>query len=173
MAVPTQKFREIVFQMLYSFDLGKSSDESMIELLSHELEVPKKTVREAQSRVHEIRSHQKTIDNKIGATSQSYSFERIQTVERNILRLAVFELLYDSTIPHKVAIAEAIRLAKKFATKESSLFINAILDAIYKASQGETPDIAKIAEAAAELTTIETISQEAALNEKKDPKPLE
>lgn len=64
--------------------------------------------------------------------STSYEFERIPRIERNVLRLGVYEIMYDSDIPPKVAIAEAIRLTRKFATPESATFVNAILDSILK-----------------------------------------
>lgn len=168
MAVPVQKLREIVFQMLYSTDLGRSTDENMLDLLTKELAVTKKVVKDVQARVHLIREQIKEIDALIAKTSKSYEFERIQSVERNILRLGAFELLYDSTIPPKVAIAEALRLARKFSTKESASFINAILDAIYKSSIGEKFDPKVLAQSAKQLTEIEAISHEAALEQKKD-----
>lgn len=162
MPLPAQKLREVVFQMLYSSDIGKATDENMLSLLSQELKVPKSAVRTAQLRVHQMTPHLKEIDRKIGETSHSYAFERIQTVERNILRLAIFELLFDNDIPEKVAISEAMRLAKKFATKESAHFVNAILDAIYKESKGLEIDETKLDLAASELGEIEKVSEEAA-----------
>jgi N utilization substance protein B len=166
MAVPAQKFREIVFQMLYSYDLGQSSDESMVALLSNELAVTKKTVREAQERVHRIRSRMTEIDAMITKTSHAYDFERIQTVERNILRLGIFELFFDDKIPPKVAIAEALRLARKFSTKEAASFINAILDALYKASLGHEVDSQTLIQTSEELSLSEKIARDAAQNQK-------
>lgn len=140
MALPPQKFREIVFQLLYSFDMGFSEEKDIIELIMHELEVTKKNVCIAQERMKNIRSQQQEIDEVIRKAAISYEFERIQTVERNVLRLGAYELLFDCTIPSVVAIAEAVRLAKKFGTPESAGFVNAILDSIYKASKGEKID---------------------------------
>lgn len=132
MSLPPQKFREIVLQLLYSHDMGRSNDTDMLPFLMAELSVAKPHVVKAQARAHNIREKQIEIDALISKNSSSYDFERIQSVERNILRLAVFELLYDADIPDKVAIAEAIRLARKFSTPESASFINAILDQIKK-----------------------------------------
>lgn len=168
MAVPAQKFREIVFQLLYSKDLGATGDEDMLHLIAHELQVTKKTVREAQERVHLIGAQLENIDALIGKTSVSYEFERIQTVERNILRLGVFEILYDPLIPNQVAIAEALRLARKFSTKESALFVNAILDAIHKSVTGEKVDAALLAKSLEDLIGVEEISREAAQNMAKE-----
>lgn len=163
MSLPAQKFREVVFQMLYSYDTGRATDEDMLDLLSSELAVTKKSVREAQMRVHQLLSHLPEIDALISNTSQSYAFERIQTVERNILRLGIYEMVFDPAIPEKVAIAEAMRLARKFSTKESATFINAILDASLKARQGDVVEENKLQESAEELNLIEEVSKEAAL----------
>ncbi len=164
MSIPAQKFREIVFQLLYGFDISKAKDEEMLKLITEELKVTKSIVRQAQEKAHQIHSSLNEIDEKIGSTSQSYNFERIQSVERNILRLAVFELTFSKEqIPHKVVIAEALRLARKFATKESATFINAILDAIYKSSLGKAIDAAEIDEAVKQLDNSEKIAQEAAI----------
>lgn len=168
MSLPAQKFREIVFQMLYSYDMGRATDENMVELLCAELAVTKKSVKEAQARVHKILEHLNEIDELISKTSHSYAFERIQSVERNILRVSVFELLFDPSIPEKVAIVEAMRLARKFSTKESASFVNAILDVLYKSSQGQSVDEKQLQLSAEELELIEKISQEASLIKKEE-----
>ena len=65
-----------------------------------------------------------------------YDIDRIHSVERNVLRLGIYELFFDPEIPPKVAIAEAIRMSKKFGTPESVSYVNAIMDNIYKRKQG-------------------------------------
>lgn len=161
MALPLQKFREIVFQLLYSYNMGRAGDEDMIELLSKELKVTKTVVRSAHNKVVLIQRQQDAIDLAIGQASQSYTFERIQTVECNILRLAVYEMLYDNEIPHKVAIAEAMRLARKFGTPEAALFINAVLETIYKTSHGDLPNPEGLKKSVEELQESEDIAHEA------------
>lgn len=89
----------------------------------------------AQERKELIRAKLEEIDQKITAASSSYSFDRIPRIERNILRLGIFELFYDPSLPPKVAIAEAIRLTRKYATPEGGTFVNAILDSLYKQKQ--------------------------------------
>lgn len=136
MALPQQKFREIVFQLLYSYDIGEANDEDMLFLLMAELAVTKQSVRTAQTRARTILARKDELDDFIAKASISYAFERIPSVERNILRIGVFEMLFDDQIPPKVALAEALRLTRKFATPESATFVNAVLDNIYKSSQG-------------------------------------
>jgi transcription antitermination protein NusB len=161
MSVPIQKFRELVFQLLYSYDLGRSKDEDMLELLSKELSLTRKIVREAQERVHQIRMHLDELDAFISKISHSYAFERIQTVEKNILRLGMYELLFDTSIPHKVVIAEAKRLARKFSTKESASFVHALLDAAYRTHMGEKVNQEELLKSVDQLKEIEKISEEA------------
>lgn len=132
MALPQQKFREIVFQILYSRGFDASEAEEMIPFMMHELKVTKRSMVDAHTRMDQVTAKQEEIDQIIRSVSQEYSFDRISRVEKTILRLGLFELLFDSTIPPKVAIAEAIRLCRKFGTPESAHFINAILDGVYK-----------------------------------------
>lgn len=169
MSLPAQKFREIVFQILYSHDMGKSDETTIVDLLAQELEVSKKSVREAQKRVQDLLLHLEEIDALIGKTSVSYAFERIQSVERNILRVGAYEILFDPDIPPKVAIAEAMRLTRKFSTKEAASFVNAILDSIYRSSEGKPADAAELQRTAEEMKEIERISNEASQAKKTEP----
>jgi len=75
--------------------------------------------------------HLRELDSLIGKASKNWRLERIAKVDRSILRLAVYELLYRDDIPPKVSINEAVDLGKKFGTEESGAFINGILDKIY------------------------------------------
>lgn len=140
MALPPQKFREIVFQILYSYDFTLLEDEEMVPFMMNELKVTKRIMLDAHDRMRQVLAKQGEIDQKIRTASTEYSFERISRVERTILRLGLFELLFDPTLPPLVAIAEAIRLCRKFGTPESSQFINAILDGVYKQHESKNPE---------------------------------
>jgi len=131
-SVPLQKFREIVLQMLYSYDTGHATNEDMLPFLTQELSVSEDAVKQAQTKVDQIIAHGPEIDAQIAKNSESYAFERIHSVERNVLRIGTYELLFEKAIPPHIVIAEAIRLAKKFGSPEATTFVNAILDKIYK-----------------------------------------
>jgi N utilization substance protein B len=147
MTLPQQKFREIVLLLLYSHDFSDGDEEDSSALVMQELKVSKKYLLQAQELRRSIESKFEELDQRIKETATSYEFERIPRIERNILRLGAYELLYSPQIPGKVAISEAIRLSRKFASPESATFVNAVLDAIYKkvedvvgaVSEGETP----------------------------------
>lgn len=77
-------------------------------------------------------------DRRIAASSQSWSIDRMALVDRNILRLAVYELLEQPQTPFKVVINEALELAHRFSDGESSAFVNGVLDAVWQQIQLET-----------------------------------
>lgn len=132
MTLPPQKFREIVLQILFSSDFDKSQTEDAAMMLMAELKVSKKNVLLAHEKVLLIFEKLAEIDEKISTYSTDYTFDRISNVEKAVLRLGVYELMNDPSIPEVVVISEAIRLTRKFATPESSNFVNAILDKVYK-----------------------------------------
>jgi N utilization substance protein B len=124
------KIRELVFLLLYSFDMGNGEKDELIDLLKEECKVSRTFVETALCRAHIIVQTLKEIDEFLGKISKSYTIERLQTVERNILRLGIFELIIEKEIPPKVALAEAKRLAKKFSTDEAAVFVQTLLIAL-------------------------------------------
>jgi len=89
-----------------------------------------------------VRGNQSQIDQLISRSSKNWRLERMSCADRNILRLAVFEVLFLKEIPPKVSIDEAVELGKRYGTKESGAFINGILDHIYNElpKSDSTPD---------------------------------
>ena len=133
MVISPQKFREIVFQLIYSDDFGGGAD--VVEMLMAQLAVTKRIVRDGIAFKEKFTEKKSAIDALIETHATAYEFDRIPRIERNVLRLGAYELLFSPEVPPKVVIAEAIRLARKFATPEASTFVNAILDSIYKEKQ--------------------------------------
>lgn len=162
MAIPPQKFREIVFQILYSCDLSGVVGDELIPLLMKELAASRGTILKARDRAQEVLAKRAEIDALIGRISRGYDFSRIQSVERNALRLGAYELLFEQEVPPKVAISEAMRICRKFSTPEAASFVNAILDAIYKSSQGDNPDEQLLKAAEGALSDSEERAQRAA-----------
>ena len=141
MPLPPQKFREAVFQILYSSDFNAGEGEEMVPFMMQELKTTRKAMMDARDRAELVGAKLPEIDARIGTASTEYSFERISRVEKTILRLGFFELLFDPSLPPKVVIAEAIRLCRKFGTPESAQFVNAILDGVYKKNGAPAPEI--------------------------------
>ena len=80
--------------------------------------------------VRGVEQHRVEIDRILGKHSEHWALDRMSRVDHNILRMAVFELLWCQDIPPKVSINEAIELGKKFSTEKSAMFINGVLDKI-------------------------------------------
>jgi len=131
MEISKKKFRELLFQIIFSQDFGGSLNITEVLSLLKQSMITKKNLRQVCIKFNKILSKKIAVDTLIAKFSKSYDFNRISRVERNILRLGVFELLFDEDIPPKVAISESIRLSRKYGTHEGGAFVNAILDAIY------------------------------------------
>jgi N utilization substance protein B len=138
MALPPQKFREIVLQLLYSQDFTENSPDS-VPFMMEALKVARHYVADAIDKVRLIIERLGEIDERIQKISTEYSFDRISKVELTILRLSAYELLYETDLPPKVALAEAVRMCRKFGTPESAHFVNAILDQLYASQPTNGP----------------------------------
>ena len=124
------KSREIALQILYAMDvLGDDTDELFDDVgyLLSPKQAPSKFCRRLVKGVTENRSE---LDRIIEGHSSHWKIYRMSGVDRNILRLAAFEMLYCEDIPAKVSINEAIVIGKKFGTEETGPFINGVLDAV-------------------------------------------
>lgn len=86
----------------------------------------------AEELIAGVQAHAEEIDQLLSESLENYRLERVAAVDRNILRLALHEMLHRPDIPDRVVINEAIEIAKRFGTTESSGFVNGILDSIRK-----------------------------------------
>lgn len=136
MTLPAKKLREAVLQGLFAYTYEQDLP-ALTELLMELLSMSKKNVLTALSRAKLVLEKEDILNEHIKEHSSSYDLERISYLEKAILKLAVFEILFDDTIPSKVAIAEAIRLTNKFSTPDGGRFVNGILDAFYKSLSEE------------------------------------
>ena len=127
------KSREYALQMLYQMDIRRAPSSEILEGFwqSHEPLLDIKTF--ANQLFAGTVEHLPEIDPLITTHADNWKLKRMAVIDRNILRLGVFELLYMNDVPPKVCINEAIELAKRFGDVESGKFINGILDAVHKA----------------------------------------
>ena len=133
MTVPQKKVREAVLYALFTDHFFEESDkDGLISLLMEQLEMSKKNVKDAVARASFILEKFPSLDEKLKPHIEGYDFERVSFLEKTILRLASYEIFFDNSIPEVVAIAEAVRLCRKFSTPEGAKFINGVLDAMYK-----------------------------------------
>jgi len=122
--------RELALQFLYQLDLlGAEVLEDLSGFLRLE-ERDAQTCRFARRIIEGTHEHREAIDEVIQRVAQNWQIARMAVIDRNVLRLATYELLHCEDIPPKVAINEAIELGKRYSTANSGAFINGILDKI-------------------------------------------
>ena len=124
------KAREIVLQFLYQQDLRKDDWLSNISDFEALNESEDDVANFAVSLMKGTLENIATLDDLIAKSAQNWQIKRMSAVDRNVLRLAAYELIHESDIPIKVSINEAINLAKKYSDEESGKFVNGILDKI-------------------------------------------
>jgi len=125
--------REAAIQFLYQFDTHKPAnvDQSLIAFWEQN-DYPKNVRDFANDLLRGALEKLPEVDAKIRTLADNWDFERLAAVDRNILRLAVYEMLFRPEIPPVVSINEAIEIAKKFSTAESGKFVNGLLDRVKK-----------------------------------------
>ena len=122
--------RELALQFLYQIDLlGPEKLSDLTDFLREEGGDPE-TARYARVLIEGTVDSTSELDAEIQHVAQNWQIERMAVIDRNVLRLAAFELLHCDEIPPKVAINEGIELGKRFSTQNSGAFINGILDKI-------------------------------------------
>jgi len=119
--------REVAFQVLYREDLNPDGDPADDDaLLVHRLQ-HEELIEFARALVAGVRQYRAEIDTRIEATAANWSLRRMAATDRNVLRLGAYELLHTDT-PEKVAVNEALELAKRYGSEQSAQFVNGILD---------------------------------------------
>ncbi len=127
-----RKARECALQMLFAADAAKNSEDRLARTYWENLSelTPDDSMREfADNLTLGTLREIETIDERIRTRAEHWRIERMAIVDRNVLRLAVYEFLFTET-PHTVVINEALEIARRFSTFEATQFINGILDAI-------------------------------------------
>ena len=126
-----RRAREIALQVLYQLEISQGDPAEVLNLYWENFRPSPKAREFCQKLVEGVRRSQEKIDPFIEENSENWSLKRMAAVDRNILRLATFELLYCPEIPFKATLNEAIELGKKFGSEDSGAFINGILDKIH------------------------------------------
>jgi N utilization substance protein B len=125
-----RRSRELAMQVLFQMDINGDDSKEALELFCSHFEVPKKAKPFFLELVAGVRARRNEIDSLIEKSSDNWKLSRMSGMDRNIIRVAVYELLHCRDIPAKVSINEAIDIGKKFGTEQSPGFINGILDNI-------------------------------------------
>jgi len=127
-----RRARELALQLLYQFELTDASPEEM-QAGFEEWRNAGEGVREfADNLLRGTLERIAEIDQELVNQTTHWRLERLAAVDRNILRLAMYELMFEPDTPHAVVIDEAIEIAKKYGTKDSGRFVNGVLDGFVK-----------------------------------------
>jgi N utilization substance protein B len=141
MAGGRRKARSIALQALYEIDSVQHDPEETLKHLQVELALTEETFDFARELVEGVVKYKEKLDAQIRKYAPAWPIEQIAFIDRNILRLAIFEIIVDNKIPVKVAINEAVELAKNFGGDSSSKFINGVLGAISANINKENPSV--------------------------------
>jgi N utilization substance protein B len=133
--------REVALQVLYQIEqnTGIAADE-IHRFIDRRLLGDKKLAEFTVNLIAGVREHQPQIDSMIKEVAENWRLDRMAAIDRNILRLGAYEMLFQSEVPARVAINEALELAKRYSTAQSSRFVNGILDRVlhlHSTSQAE------------------------------------
>lgn len=125
-----RKARIIALQALYEVDCSAHKLEDVLTRLLQEKALPNEAADFTQGLVTGVLQNKQDIDDVIRRFAPAFPVEQIATIDRNILRLAIFEVLFDNRVPFKAAINEAVELAKSFGSNTSQKFINGVLGSV-------------------------------------------
>lgn len=127
--------RILAMQALFQAEFQEKQTAELVKFEWIDYEIPESEQNFAKKMISGVKESLKEIDNLITEHSKNWDIERISPVNKSILRVSIYQLLYmKDEIPAKVIIDEAIKLAKEYAEDDSGRFINGILDACYKAN---------------------------------------
>jgi N utilization substance protein B len=127
-----RKARESTLQILFQLEFNDSDAEKAFQLYWEDKKATKEIKDYCRWLINGVNSNRENIDRSIQSVSERWRLSRMPVVDRNILRMAVFELLYEEDVAPAVVINEAIEIAKKFSGERAAMFINGILDTIRK-----------------------------------------
>jgi len=124
--------REISLKALFQIDLVKTDIEETLKYTFENNKYSDEVKEFTLTLVKGVMNNLSEVDKSISNYTNNWSLERITNIDRNILRLAIYEILYLKNIPKSVSINEAVELAKKYGTKSSFIFVNGVLGKINK-----------------------------------------
>lgn len=146
-----RKAREAALKALYEMEIGKARFADALSDMRANMELAPEHVEFAENLLNGIHEHLALLDDKLAAMVREWDYDRVAPVDRNLMRIAAYELFYCEDIPPKVSINEAVDLAKKYSTAESGKFVNGVLGRLLYESPKATWDPAAHADRAEEM----------------------
>ena len=125
-----RKGRIVALQSLFAADIRRTQMDSSLDWLAEEDQLPVRAINYAHELLQGVSNHCPALDDIIGHYAPAWPVSQLSPVDRNILRIALFELLHSPNTPHKTAINEAVELAKVFGSESSGRFVNGVLGSV-------------------------------------------
>ena len=136
MAGARRKARATIFQALYEIDSTGHEVDAVLDHLLADKGLSEENNTFIRQQINGVIKNKQQLDDNIKRFAPAWPVNQLPAVDRNILRLAIFELLMDNKVPISVAINEAVELAKKFGSDSSARFINGVLSSVSKLATG-------------------------------------
>jgi transcription antitermination protein NusB len=127
--------RMIALQTLYEYDTAQHNPQEVLQRHVEERHLQPKVEEYARELIEGVNNHLAEIDAHIQSAAREWPLHQMARIDKNILRLAIYEILFNNTVPAKAAINEAVELAKQFGSDTSSRFINGVLGTIFIRAQ--------------------------------------
>lgn len=140
---PRSRAREVAFQVLYREDLNPEVAQEWIDAFLEEKLHHAELCRFASDLVAGVREHRREIDAAITSVAENWTLQRMAATDRNAMRLGAYEILFGVT-PNKVAITEAVAVARQYGSENSTAFVNGILDRVmrdHEPTEGDPPPL--------------------------------
>jgi N utilization substance protein B len=137
--------RELVLKVLFQIDVGKLPPDEVLETSFEEVRPPVEEQRYVQEMVQGIVREAGELDGIIGGLAEGWRLDRLARVDKNVLRAALYELIYRPETPVNVVINDAVEVAKKYSTEDSGRFVNGILGSFLRRRSSEgSADVAEV-----------------------------
>jgi transcription antitermination protein NusB len=124
--------RELTLKVLFQIDVGKLPIEEVLETSLEEVKPSPEDWQFVEGLVRGVLSQEAELDRHIGELAEGWRLERLARVDKNVLRVALYELAHDSDTAVSVIINDAVEIAKKYSTEDSGRFVNGILGSYLK-----------------------------------------
>ena len=131
--------REFVIQFLYLTEMNEGEIQNQLQLFWENNPAAEDVQLFTEVILKDVFDNKEQIDVRLEKYSDNWTLSRMTVIDRNLLRMAASEILYSKTVPPKVAIDEAVEIAKRFGSEDSAHFINGILDRVLKEMNSDTP----------------------------------
>jgi len=133
--------RELAMKILFQIEVEHRPLAEVMETTVEAVAIPEEEKEYVDGVVHGVLDHQEALDSIIGDLASGWKLERIANVDRNILRVALYEIQHRGDIPSSVSVNEAVEMAKKYSTAESGKFVNGILGSYLRSRTGSTQEV--------------------------------